>query len=146
MFQRFHKMREEREGGFTLIELLVVILIIAILAAIAIPVFLRQREKGWVSQVESALKNAATAQESFLTQSPTGVYATTRAQLDGEGLKTASAVNIENADIVAVTGTKWCVEATHDDLPATQVYAISSAQSDPARGTCNATADFVPAT
>ena len=49
MFQRFHAMKEERDGGFTLIELLVVILIIAILAAIAIPVFLRQREKGWRS-------------------------------------------------------------------------------------------------
>ena len=51
MFQRFHEMKERNEAGFTLIELLVVILIIAILAAIAIPVFLRQREKGWVAAV-----------------------------------------------------------------------------------------------
>jgi prepilin-type N-terminal cleavage/methylation domain-containing protein len=36
-------LRSEREEGFTLIELLVVIVIIAILATIAIPVFLRQR-------------------------------------------------------------------------------------------------------
>src|SRR3712207_213729 len=56
MFQRFHAMKERKEEGFTLIELLVVILIIAILAAIAIPVFLNQRKKGWVSQSESALK------------------------------------------------------------------------------------------
>jgi type IV pilus assembly protein PilA len=66
MLQRFRDMRERDEAGFTLIELLVVILIIAILAAIAIPVFLRQREKGYVSQSQSALKNAATAQESYL--------------------------------------------------------------------------------
>ena len=61
MFQRFHAMREEREGGFTLIELLVVILIIAILAAIAIPVFLNQRKKGWTSQVHprSRTRNGA---------------------------------------------------------------------------------------
>ena len=56
--------RNGREQGFTLIELLVVILIIAILAAIAIPVFLRQRERAWASQVRSALKDAATAIES----------------------------------------------------------------------------------
>nr|MBA2313146.1 prepilin-type N-terminal cleavage/methylation domain-containing protein [Actinomycetota bacterium] len=60
-------MRHIDQRGFTLIELLVVILIIAILAAIAIPVFLRQREKAWTSQVQSALKNAATAIESYGT-------------------------------------------------------------------------------
>ena len=43
-------LEDRREQGFTLIELLVVILIIAILAAIAISVFVKQREKAWGSQ------------------------------------------------------------------------------------------------
>jgi type IV pilus assembly protein PilA len=57
----------DKEEGLTLIELLVVIIIIGILAAIAIPVFLNQRNKGFDSAVRSDLRNSATAQETWLT-------------------------------------------------------------------------------
>ena len=69
------KLRKERgDEGFTLIELLVVIIIIGILAAIAIPVFLNQRQKGWDAAVQSDLRNAATAQETYLTEGQPGTY------------------------------------------------------------------------
>ena len=67
MLARLRKAQEEGESGFTLIELLVVIIIIGILAAIAIPVFLNQRQKGYDAGIKSDLDNAATAEETYLT-------------------------------------------------------------------------------
>ena len=61
--------RLESQKGFTLIELLVVILIIGILAAIAIPSFLNQREKGQDACAKSMARTMQTAMETYYVDS-----------------------------------------------------------------------------
>jgi type IV pilus assembly protein PilA len=75
-----HKLRSriQDDKGFTLIELLVVILIIGILAAIALPAFLNQREKAQDSEAKSGARTAQTALETYYTdyQNYTGATVT----------------------------------------------------------------------
>jgi len=65
------KFREDR-GGFTLVELLIVVAIIAILAAIAIPQFTKYRLRAYKTELDSDAKNAYTAAQAYLTDSPSG--------------------------------------------------------------------------
>ena len=150
MFRRFHEKLKEREDGFTLIELLVVILIIAILAAIAIPVFLRQREKGYRSQVQSALKNAATAMESYATQS-NGDYepmagascvekvcdplagAAEGANFPDQGFQGSAGVTVTVASADATT---FCLEGSHESLEDDAVtFIYASGEGEPVDST-----------
>jgi prepilin-type N-terminal cleavage/methylation domain-containing protein len=51
--------------GFTLIELLIVVVIIGILASIAIPKFANTKDKAYIAQMKSDLRNLATYEEQY---------------------------------------------------------------------------------
>ena len=136
MLARIRK-SQENEGGFTLIELLVVIIIIGILAAIAIPTFLKQREKGYISAIKSDLKNAATAQESYATDF-NGAYASTVTLMEAEGYNKSPDVTLAAPAVVA-TPASYTLCGTHTQLGTTKSYKYSSltgAITTHANGTC----------
>src|SRR3954467_6672036 len=123
MLARIRKAKEEHEGGFTLIELLVVIIIIGILAAIAIPVFLNQRQKGYDAQAKSDLRNAATAEETYMTDQNTystdvGTATTNAVQYKKSANVAAITAHMTDAAGVKVTGASgtngFCLSALSD--------------------------------
>jgi prepilin-type N-terminal cleavage/methylation domain-containing protein len=58
-------MKRRKKKGFTLIELMIVIAIIAILAAVLVPNFMRAREASRLTACKSNLKNISTSVETY---------------------------------------------------------------------------------
>jgi type II secretion system protein G len=72
------------QRGFTLIEMLVVIVVIGLLATIAIPKFVNTKEKAYLAQMKTDLRNLATVEEAYLYDNnaytssfPVTIYTTT---------------------------------------------------------------------
>lgn len=102
--------------GFTLIELLIVVVIIGILAAIAIPKFSATREKAYFAAMKSDLKNLASQQEIYY--SDTYSYSSVHTLLsftNSTGVST---------DINANGGNGWSGSSTHLALGTSEGCAI----------------------
>ncbi len=130
MLARLRKTQEENEGGFTLIELLVVVIIIGILAAIAIPTFLNQREKAWKKAAVSDLRNAATKMEEHFDDA--GTYGTNGTYVPNTGAYVFKPSDNVTLAIVQADAQGYCLTANHSSLTASGVdYVFQSSLGKP---------------
>lgn len=106
--------RDRQDSGFTLIELLVVMTILGVLAAIALPVFLSQRQKAVEATVEADLRQVAQLMETFYVDQ--GRYAPSRATLSAAIPPPTVFSEGNDVDLVdaSTTGQFYCLIGTNE--------------------------------
>jgi type IV pilus assembly protein PilA len=108
MLQRLNERisRSKSQGGFTLIELLVVIIIIGILLAIAIPSYLKFRDRANTSAAQANVRASIPAVEAYYADNNTYAGATL------SYLQSTYDQGVKNIVIQSVTSTTYCIEST----------------------------------
>ena len=98
------KTRKNSKAGFTLVELMVVAIIVAILAAVAIPLMTGNKKRAMATEAETALGTLRTQLRVMYAE--TGSYAT-----NNNGLAVTTVWNLPGVNPADLTGKYWSTNA-----------------------------------
>src|SRR6266542_5047801 len=118
--------RSKSQGGFTLIELLVVIIIIGILLAIAIPSYMKFRDRANKSAAQANVRASIPAVEAYYADN------NTYAGMTLSFLQTTYDQGVKNIVIQSASTTTYCVQST----VGAEVWNKSGPGSDIVAGAC----------
>lgn len=145
---------ERREGdgirrrtgreGFTLIELLIVVVIIAILAAIAIPQFDATKGQAYRATMKSDLRNLSSAQEHYFAGNDAYASSVSDLQTDAD-FQTSEGVSVT---MQSGTSGGWSATADHGGVPGSGdcgiYYGSASSPASQLSGNVGSTSLGVP--
>jgi len=125
------------EQGFTLIELLVVCLIIAALAAIALPVFLNQQQKAQDADAKSNARNLVSHVEACQASNEDYTKCDTRLELGTTGLPAVDGTPVTDGTVGVADATRTTFTVTAQSHHAHATFSISKTAAGVIQRTCS---------